>query len=627
MPKFKTTIAFLVLTIVCTCSCLPGTQLVAHEGPDPVSHWLFNSRTVDESGNVEARIGPNAAIEGDFRLITSRDDNSVELNGAKSQILISEDISSVRRWLPEKDFTISAWVSIDQRRSWGSIIGLMQDNRDAETGFVLGYNNENFYFGLATSEADDGDGNMTYLTGSTAYELGKYYQVVASYDGETMRLFVNGELDAQSDEQGGAILYPEEAPYTIGCYRDDDEFFPHAGRIRDVAVYELAAKPKWIEQEFARQESITRLDARNADSQQPLEFAVRPYLQYVTTDSITVMSQTSDVANATVQYGENADCDSQAGPSDGKLIHEVKINNLKPNTQYFYRVSAENSHGESTISDVRTFQTAPDSDTAYAFAVISDTQSNPKVAKQIAELAWAERPSFVVHPGDLVGTGTNDSHWTQEFFPAMESLISRVPFFPVLVNHEVNADNYFDYVSLPNPEYYYEFQYGNAHFFMIDSNRKVGKGSEQFDWLDEALGKSTAQWKFVVHHHPAYSSDENDYGDLWKTNRSTQGDLRVRDLCKLYDKHSVNIVFNGHIHSYERTWPVKDAQANNDGTIYMITGGGGGSLETPGPKRTFFSHSVRRGHHFCMVHINGKEVQLKAFNLDGQLFDTLKLSQ
>ena len=57
----------------------------------------------------------------------------------------------------------------------------------------------------------------------------------------------------------------------------------------------------------------------------------------------------------------------------------------------------------------------------------------------------------------------------------------------------------------------------------------------------------------------------------------------------------------------------------------MITGGGGGSLETPGPFRPFFQNNVRRGHHAVMVYVNGGTLELKAFSLEGQLFDSLKL--
>jgi 3',5'-cyclic AMP phosphodiesterase CpdA len=200
--------------------------------------------------------------------------------------------------------------------------------------------------------------------------------------------------------------------------------------------------------------------------------------------------------------------------------------------------------------------------------------------------------------------------------------------YPVLGNHEQNASNYFEYMSLPKPEYYYDFRYGDAHFFMVDSNRNVGPDSEQYQWLDEQLAKSDAKWKFACHHHPPYSSDEDDYGDLWKVNESTRGDVRVRQLAKLYEKHGVDIVWTGHIHSYERTWPVKDGKAANDNApMYMIVGGGGGNLETPAPSRPYFQNQVRRGHHYVMVHVNGNTLELRSYDLEDRMFDTVRLTK
>ena len=98
----------------------------------------------------------------------------------------------------------------------------------------------------------------------------------------------------------------------------------------------------------------------------------------------------------------------------------------------------------------------------------------------------------------------------------------------------------------------------------------------------------------------------------------TRGDPRVRALVPLYDRHGVDIVWNGHIHSYERTWPLRGERAVGARTrapTYMITGGGGGSLETPGPIRPWFQNHVRRGHHYCLVAVNGRTLEMKAFDL------------
>jgi len=154
----------------------------------------------------------------------------------------------------------------------------------------------------------------------------------------------------------------------------------------------------------------------------------------------------------------------------------------------------------------------------------------------------------------------------------------------------------------------------------------MGSGSEQYIWLEKSLSESRARWKFVCHHHPPYSSEENDYGDLWKTNKSDRGDLDARKMAPLYEKYGVDMVWNGHIHSYERTWPIfQNAAKERNAPIYMITGGGGGDLEQAGPYRPYFQNHVRHGHHYVMVHINGGTLELRSYSLNGRLFDHMTI--
>ncbi len=605
-------------------ACGAATAL-AHEGPDPIAHWNFNARSLVD-GRLKARLGPDATIEGDAVVVLDRLGQSLMLSPT-TKILVQRDWNRAEKYLPKRDMTISAWVAVNKRQPWGGIVGVVQDNGDAEKGWALGYDEQHFYFALASQGADDGDGLMTYLKGKTQYELGRFYHVVGVYDGAKMQLFVNGALDGESTRQSGPVLYPQAAPFVLGRYLDADEEYPHVGRIREVAIYDMAAKPAWAAHAFAHHQKLAALPPVEPDPP-AFDFAVKPYLQFVTQTGITVMWQTTREARGRVDFGETAKVKQHADAPGNRSIHEFTLSDLKPETQYFYRATSTDPDGNTIESEVRTFQTANKRDTPFAFAIISDTQSNPPVARKVAEMAWAQRPNFLLHPGDLVGTGTVDDDWTQQFFPSMHPLISRVAFFPVLGNHERNARNYYDYMSLPKPEYYYEFTYGNAHFFMIDSNKKVGPATEQYLWLESALAASTATWKFACHHHPPYSSDENDYGDLWKTNKSRRGDLRVRQLAKLYDEHNVDIVWCGHIHSYERTWPLRsDTVVEKNGTIYMITGGGGGGLETAGPFKPWFQNNVRHGHHYCMVAINGNVLEFKAYDLENRLFDYTKIEK
>lgn len=596
-----------------------------HDGPDPICHWVFNSRQL-AGQQLKARLGPDAIFSEACQIIPDPWGEAAVFQGHRIECLVAENHTSVVEFLPKQDITVSAWVMIDQPEPWGGLAGVIQDNGNAEAGWILGYNEETFTFGLASVGSDDGNGKMTYLKGKTKYQRGKFYHVAGVYDGQTMRLYVNGQIDGLSEEQSGAILYPPAAPLVLGAYHDADEFHPLRGRIREIAIYSLAAKDPWVTSEFAHQKELAHYVPEPIAEH--LDFIVRPFLQYGTETGMTVVWQTTVQSSGRVEWGATVQCENVVESAGKSSIHTVRIENLQPNTQYFYRVFSSAADGANIESEPSTFQTACGRGIPISFAVISDTQKNPQVAGAISQLAWAQRPHFLLLPGDLVDKGKKDSDWREEFFPSMNVLISRVPLFPVLGNHEENARNYFDYMALPDPEYYYSFSYGDADFFMIDSNRKVEPGSEQYRWLEEKLAASTAIWKFVCHHHPPYSSDENDYGDLWKTNASTRGDLRVRQLVPLYERYGVDIVWTGHIHSYERTWPIKEDKAvDGGGTIYMITGGGGGSLETPGPYRPFFQNHVRHGHHYVMVHINGQRLELRSYTLDDRLFDTTTIEK
>ncbi len=615
-----------ILLVACSSVVilLCSSRASGHDGPDPVAHWKFSKARM-KNNVLQARLGPDVSFDSKPRFYKDELGESMIFPGRMMEGVIAKDFQELAI-LPKKDLTISAIVAVDKPIEFGSILGVVQDNGYTESGWLLGYRNDKFSFALASKGADDGDGLMTYLDSQSKFMPGKMYHVAAVYDGTTMQLYVNGKLENSSTEQSGDILYPESAPFVVGCYHDKNEFNPMQGRLREIGLYDLAAKEKWVVEEFSHNENVAALPVVIRDDAK--DFVVKPYLQYGTLDGMTVCWRSAMACSGKVHWGEDSRCEFVVESKGANEISNARITGLKPETQYFYRVESKNASGEEIFSDVATFQTASLPETPFAFAIIGDTQHNPKVSGPIAELAWEQRPNFLLHAGDLVDQGKKSDDWIDEFFKSMHPLISRVPMYPVLGNHEQNAKNYFDYMSLPEPEYYYQFSYGNADFFLIDSNRNVGPESEQFKWLDQALGKSKATWKFVCHHHPPYSSDENDYGDLWKTNKSTRGDTRVRALLPLYDKHRVDIVWNGHIHSYERTWPLRESKAvDAEGTIFMITGGGGGGLETPGPYRPFFQNNVRRGHHYTMVAINGTQLELKAYTLQNELFDSVQIEK
>ena len=363
---------------------------------------------------------------------------------------------------------------------------------------------------------------------------------------------------------------------------------------------------------------------------------VQPYLQFGTQTSMHVLWETAAPASTAVFFGEarlgveKAILDDTVRLAGYRHMHEVPLEQLKPETNYFWQIATQTADGRQVISPVYTFKTAVKDSSSFMFALIGDTQRNsgtPWAWGKIAEKVWADRPNFVVLAGDLVDKGMRKSDWLEDFFPKGHILMSRVPVYPVLGNHEQDAPYYYQYVVAPAPEYYYTFHYGNAQFFMLDSNRDLSEGSEQYNWLEWELAQSTATWKIAVHHHPPYSSDSNDHGDTDNA-LSTLGVENPRNLIPLYEKYGLDFSLFGHTHLYERTWPIKEDRINmKEGVVYINSGGAGGYIEEFAPTRSWFTQELEKGHHYCTFAIFDNNLVFKAIDHEGRLFDQFQMAK
>jgi len=365
-----------------------------------------------------------------------------------------------------------------------------------------------------------------------------------------------------------------------------------------------------------------------AVSANALQLVVGPYMNCPTEDSIVIRWETDTPAASVVRWGEELPLAEETVSAEEATYHEVKLTGLTADTPYLYSVVSRDAAGEEVSSPVLSFGTAVRAGDAFGFVVLCDTQATPAALHQLAVNAYAQRPSFTLFGGDLVTDGNDKTHWTGHFFPNMAPLNERVPLVPALGNHENNSAHYYDYFTLPEPEYFYKFPYGDLDVFLLDSQKPMGPGSEQFAWLEKELTASRATWKIVMFHKPPYSSDENDYGDTTKE-KSVHGDLKTREVVPLLEEHGVDIVWSGHIHTYERTWPLRSGKvvADGAGPIYMITGGGGGGLENAAPVRNGFTAKVYRGHHYCYVTVHGGKLRVEAYDLKDRLFDFVELEK
>ena len=180
---------------------------MAHPGPEPTANWVFAERFVKD-GKLVAQQGPDVRLHDDYTIGQSPLGEYLDFFSTSESLLVADDIASVRDCLPKEHMTVTAWVTVDKPQEWGGIIGAIQDNGNSEQGWILGYDRSTFYFGLASTGGDDGDGRITYLKGKTRYEPGRFYWVVATYDGQAMRLYVNGQLEAQDTQSQSGPLCP-----------------------------------------------------------------------------------------------------------------------------------------------------------------------------------------------------------------------------------------------------------------------------------------------------------------------------------------------------------------------------------------------------------------------------------
>ncbi|MBT6145325.1 MAG: hypothetical protein HOH74_07850, partial [Gemmatimonadetes bacterium] len=139
---------------------LSSTVAWAHEGPDPLGSWDLNSNQIDQD-HVQALLGVNGQIEGVVKFVDDTQGNGLFFDGKTTRVTLAEDLATSEQELPGQHLTVAAWVAVNTPQSWGGILGVLQDNADVEQGWILGYNGQVFTFGLASKQADDGDGMMT----------------------------------------------------------------------------------------------------------------------------------------------------------------------------------------------------------------------------------------------------------------------------------------------------------------------------------------------------------------------------------------------------------------------------------------------------------------------------------
>ena len=265
-------------------------------------------------------------------------------------------------------------------------------------------------------------------------------------------------------------------------------------------------------------------------------------------------------------------------------LHTTELVDLKPAMRYVYRV----------VGDTRqwSFSTPPAPGAAHAsFGVVGDlgqTQNSSKTVENMLNALHEGQIGQVLFPGDLSYADGDGVRW-DTFARLGEPLWATVATAHIGGNHEFSSggENWVHYrARYPNFQatqagahlaskgsgsfLWYSYETGPAHVVMLCSYAASHAGSSQYAWLQRDLAsvdRAVTPWLIVVMHTPFYTSNAH--------HPMSEGAAMRAAIEPLLLGASVDLVFSGHVHAYERTYRVANGALSAAGPAYITIGDGG----------------------------------------------------
>ena len=311
-----------------------------------------------------------------------------------------------------------------------------------------------------------------------------------------------------------------------------------------------------------------------------------PYLQMSTPTSMMIRWRTDVAVASKINYGSAQNTLSSSKSDDTpKTEHIINIDNLKPNTKYFYGVASGNTNLQAGADNF--FMTNPPVGTEQKVRIwaLGDmgmgTEQETKVYQQYLKYTDKSHTNLWLLMGDNAYAQGIDWEFQLRFFEyyQTERLMKQTVLMPCPGNHDYSPTPnnyiiedplvaYFNIFSVPTKgeaggvasgsKAYYSYNYANIHFISLDSYGRedadrsmFSRESKQMIWLEKDLKANKQKWTIVYWHHPPYT--------MASRNSDIEVDLKtIREgVVPLLDKYKVDMVLNGHSHVYERSQMMK----------------------------------------------------------------------
>lgn len=342
--------------------------------------------------------------------------------------------------------------------------------------------------------------------------------------------------------------------------------------------------------------------------------------------NIIVGRLTDESGTVRVLFHSDVKAHLSYGEQSGKLTSKTPVQDLKAgqpfdfviaslakNTRYFYRLVYQSSGGSET-SDEFTFHTQRDKDSSFVFTVQADSHLDENTSGEVylrtLDNALADRPDFHFALGDTFMTGkyvkpeiSEPQYLAQRYY--LGQLCHSSALYFALGNHDGEQGSRGSNVwattmrkrHIPNPfpsdfftgnmqeerevglpENYYQFEWGNAQFIVLDPFRHTTTrtrggegdnwnwtlGEHQYRWLKQSLEQSDAKLRFVFLHHLVGGTDRNNRGGaeaapFWEWGgKGSSGEDEFnkkrpgwgKPIHQMLVDHGTSVVFHGHDHMF-----------------------------------------------------------------------------
>jgi calcineurin-like phosphoesterase family protein/purple acid phosphatase-like protein len=424
-----------------------------------------------------------------------------------------------------------------------------------------------------------------------------------------------------------------------------------------------------------------------------------PYLTDLVKRDVTVnWATTTSVGSGAVEWGSaGGDCAAHQTAasktsitvgSTSEFQWKAKIAGLRRGERYCYRIFGGSTDllGADPTPSFRA-QIARRSTSPFSFAVFGDWGqvdgggNNAAQADLMSEIAGSHA-TFALTTGDTAypsGSQTNYGDLVQRgadtsavFGPSFWTKAGdEIPLFNAQGNHGMNATSLVNWPQdravaaskgmyemqtyccangtdpASYPSSWYAFNAGPARIYVLEAswaNSNVGDADlyendydahwtasrAEYRWLRNDLETHHRPLTFAVFHFPLWSDNASERSDPWLHGSG--------NLEGLLGEHGVDIVFNGHAHSYQRNRPSAAGMP-----ITYVTGGGGADLEPVsgcssidayaiGWSYSSSTHgsacgaasrptSIDQVFHFLLVTVHGTRVTVAPTDSDGHTFD------